>query len=197
MQCGACGTRVELGSRFCNHCGATVDAVAVAVAPDAAVARRQPDQPEHVIFSVRPSFLFVGVKYAIAAALWLLASAVIAWIATYFDLGLPAGAASVAVVGLVLFAGPAFSHLRRQRYAYTLTNYKLEIQEGIFATTTRNVRLSKIQDVTVQWSLLKRMVGVGNIVIDTAAEAGRLYISNIPNPKRYADILLRELQRWN
>jgi membrane protein YdbS with pleckstrin-like domain len=197
MQCGVCGSRVEAGSRFCNHCGTTVDAVAVAVEPNAAPARRQPEQPEHVIFTVRPSFLFVGVKYGVAAALWLLASALIAWIVSYFDRDPVAGAAAVAIVGLLLFAGPAFSHLRRQRYAYTLTNYKLEIQEGILATTTRNIRLSKIQDVTVQWSLLKRMVGVGNIVIDTAAEAGRLYIANIPNPKRYADILLRELQRWN
>jgi uncharacterized membrane protein YdbT with pleckstrin-like domain len=197
MRCGACGARVEPGSRFCNHCGAAADAVAVAVEPGSEPARRHVDQPEQVVFTVRPSFLFVGVKYGVAAVFWLLAAAVIAAIASYFDLGTMFGATAVVVVGLLLFVAPAISHLRRQRYVYTLTNYKLEIQEGIIATTTRNVRLSKIHDVTVQWSVLKRLAGVGDVVIDTATDAGRIYLANIPNPKRYADILLRELQRWN
>lgn len=155
------------------------------------------DAPEKVLFSVRPSFLFVGVKYLVAAILWLAAAAVVASIAAWSGISSLAGAAIVLVIGIVLFAFPALAHLRRQRWQFTLTNYKLEIREGILSTTTRSVPLSKIQDVTMKGSFLKRLAGIGDLVVETAAESGAIVMSDIPGATRHADTLLRELHRWN
>jgi uncharacterized membrane protein YdbT with pleckstrin-like domain len=115
-------------------------------------------------------------------------------------LGLPAGAGALAVVaiGLLAFVKPVFAHVRRQRQLYTLTSHKLEVQTGILATTTRNIPLSKVQDVTVTSSVTGRLLGLGDILIDNASEAGgRLIIAGVRNPKQYADMLLGELRRWN
>jgi uncharacterized membrane protein YdbT with pleckstrin-like domain len=161
------------------------------------VTSRQTDVAERVIFSIRPALLFVGFAYAVAALLWILVTALVAAVSAHFELGKGPGAIAVVVVGLVLVLYPALLHLRRQRFRYTLTNYKLEIQSGLLARSTRNILLAKIQDVTVASTILKRMVGIGDIVLETAGEAGQITLKNIPNAKRYADTLLRELQRWN
>jgi uncharacterized membrane protein YdbT with pleckstrin-like domain len=209
MLCSVCGAQIGDGSRFCNKCGAVVTATApqaaISTRPSArmegtrtgTIAERPTDAPEQVVFSIRPALLFVGLAYTAAALVWIVLTALVAAITAQFDLGQGPGAVAVVLIGLVLFAYPALLHLRRQRHRYTLTNYKLEIQTGILARTTRNVLLSKIQDVTVASTILKRLVGIGDVVIETAGEAGRITLKNVPNAKRNADILLRELQRWN
>jgi membrane protein YdbS with pleckstrin-like domain len=165
---------------------------AVAVAPAAAGA------PERGVFTLRPAFLFVGIKYTIAAVVWLMATAIVAAIASYTSLPAAIGAAIVALVGIVVFVKPVLAHIRRQRQLYTLTTHKLEIQQGFLSTTIRNIPLSKIQDVTVTTSILGRLLGLGDIRIDNASEnLGQVVIKGVRDPKRYADMLLAELRRWN
>ena len=189
MTCTGCGAPVAAGSRFCNMCGTTVAAPVAVAAPEA---------PERVIFTLRPAFLFVGVRYAIAAALWLAATAAVAAGASMFGISTGVGAMVVVGIGLVLFASPVLAHLDRQRHLYTLTSHKLEIEHGLLSKTVRNVPLSKVQDVTVTASLLQRLLGLGDITIDNASEAGgRIVIHAVREPKRHADTLLAELRRWN
>lgn len=154
--------------------------------------------PEQVIFSIRPAFLFVGVRYVVAAVLWLVAAALVAAGASWMELPLWAGAVGVVVIGLLLFLKPLLSHIDRQRHLFTLTDHKFEIQYGLLSTTTRNIPLSKIQDVTVTASLVERMLGLGNIVVDNASEAGgQVIIASVTEPKRYADMLLSQLRNRN
>jgi putative membrane protein len=170
-------------------CGATVAAPVAVAAPNA---------PERVIFTLRPAFLFVGVRYAIAAVLWLIATALVAAAASMAGLSTGAGAIIVLVVGLVLFASPVLKHIDRQRNLYTLTTDRLEIEQGILSKTVRSVPISKIQDVTVSSTLVQRLLGLGNIKIDNASEAGgQIVIRAVPEPKRYADALLAEMRRRN
>ena len=42
------------------------------------------------------------------------------------------------------------------------------------------------------------MLGLGNIVVENASETGgQVIISGVAEPKRYADMLLNQLRRWN
>lgn len=158
----------------------------------------QNPSPEQVIFSIRPAFLFVGVKYVVAAILWIAAAALIAAGASWFEFPLWVGAIGVLVIGLLLFVKPLLSHLDRQRHLFTLTDHKFEVQYGLLTTTTRNIPLAKIQDVTVTASLLNRMLGLGNIVVENASEAGgQVIIAGVSEPKRYADMLLSQLRSGN
>lgn len=189
MTCPGCGAYVPEGSRFCNACG-TSTAAAVAVAA--------PNVPERTIFVLRPTFLFVGIGYVVAAAFWLIATAVVAATASWLHLSTAVGALIVVVIGLLAFVKPVLAHLRRQRNLYTLTSHKLEIQEGLLAKTTRNIPLSKVQDVTVAASVVNRLLGLGDIRIDNASDTlGQIVIKGVRDPKRYADLVLAELRRWN
>jgi uncharacterized membrane protein YdbT with pleckstrin-like domain len=101
-------------------------------------------------------------------------------------------------LALALLLIPAYYHLRRNMIRYTVTDAKIEIDTGLVARTTRNIPLSKIQDVTVSASIPQRILGFGDLIIDNASEVGgTVVLHNISSPRHYADLLLRELRRWH
>ena len=146
---------------------------------------------ERVIFSVRPTMLFVGLGYALAA---LSAVGLTVLLATYNLL--PALYSVLVSLPLVLI--PAYHHLKRNTIKYTLTDSKIEIDQGLVARRTRNIPLRNIQDVTVSATIPQRLLRYGDLIIDNASEiGGSTVMRNIPAPRRHADLLLRELRRWN
>ena len=150
------------------------------------------DDAERVIFSIRPTFIFIGLGYALAA---LAAVGLIILLATFFTTFPPLYSV---LVSLPLLLIPAFRHLRRNSVKYTVTDSKIEIDQGFVSRRTRNIPLRNIQDVTVSTSIPQRLLGFGDLIIENANEVGGLtQMRNIPDPRRHADLLLRELRRWN
>jgi membrane protein YdbS with pleckstrin-like domain len=150
-------------------------------------------EAERVIFSVRPTFLFIGIGYILAAVAAVGLSILLAMFAGQYI------SAPIAVlVTLPLLLIPAFKHLRRNSIKYTLTDSKIEIDQGFVARKTRNIPLRNIQDVTVSTTIPQRIFGFGDLVIENASEVGgQTLLDNIPDPRRHAELLLRELRRWN
>ncbi|HJR08703.1 MAG TPA: PH domain-containing protein [Pyrinomonadaceae bacterium] len=151
------------------------------------------EDAERVIFSVRPTFLFIGIGYALAAAA---AVGLSILLAMYASKWITAPVAVLLTLPLLLI--PAFKHLRRNTVKYTLTDSKIEIDQGLIARKTRNIPLRNIQDVTVSTTIMQRIFGFGDLVIENASEiGGQTLLDNIPQPRRHAEMLLRELRRWN
>ena len=226
MYCGNCGADIPAHLRFCTACGAPTDneetrvateetrvaeprgaeqrtelaradwpAAAHNLAPAAprpALTRTSDDEAENVIFTVRPTFLFVGVGYIIAALGAILLTVLLA----LYVKQLPTlYALPVALLFLLI---PAWKHLKRNALKYTLTDSKIEIDEGLISRRTRNIPLRNIQDVTVAASLTQRLLGFGDLLIDNASElGGSTTMHNIPKPRRHAELILRELRRWH
>jgi uncharacterized membrane protein YdbT with pleckstrin-like domain len=142
------------------------------------------------VFTVRPTLVFVKLGYGLA---------VLGGILLVFLLALVDVPAYISIpIALALLLIPAYYHLRRNMIRYTLTDSTLEIDTGLIARTTRNIPLSKIQDVTVSASIPQRVMRFGNVVIDNASElGGSTLLQNIPTPRHYADLILRELRRWH
>lgn len=222
MHCTNCGTYIAAGQRFCAGCGtpaADPEATRYAGAQPAQPFQAQPYPPppqpyaappvvqppaaytparvertsdvEREIFKVRPTLFFIKIGYGLAA---LGAVIVIVLLAAFISapwwIALP--------IALAMLLIPAFYHVKRNMIEYTLTNHKIEIDEGFIARTTRNLPLRNIQDVTVSSSIFQRLMGYGNVVIDNASElGGSTTMRNIHNPRQYADLLLRELRRFH
>ena len=195
MHCSNCGSYIAPGVRFCSGCGSP------ATDPDAnRIARVQAgmvspgdeglDDIERTIFTVRPTLIFVKLGYALA---------MVGAITLVFLLALIDIPAYVSIsVALALLLIPAYYHIRRNMIRYTLTDSKIEIDTGLIARTTRNIPLSKIQDVTVSASIPQRILGFGDLIVDNASElGGTTILHNISNPRHYADLLLRQLRRWH
>jgi membrane protein YdbS with pleckstrin-like domain len=197
MNCPACGKVLASESRFCNHCGSKLAAVRAAreLGPPGSGAgeapptreARQPHFDGAPIFRVRPSFYRVGLSYLMAAGLSLLAAAV----AGFFDLPLTFIFAAAAC----LFAVPAYRHLQRNLTRYTLTADEVEISAGLLSTRRYHVPLRSIHNIFVSASPAERLAGIGNVVIDSASEAGKIQLRHVRNPRKYADLILQQLRR--
>jgi membrane protein YdbS with pleckstrin-like domain len=221
--CQNCGAPLTRDARFCAACGApayseqtryaadfaseetrVAPARPRAVQPlpveplathDARVPARRTDPTEaeeQVVFTVRPTLLFVKIGYALAALGAVLLVVLLAWqqwvtVPVYVSVPL----------ALALLLIPAYKHLMRNTIRYTLTDSKVEIDRGFVSRTTRNIPLRNIQDVTVTSTIPQRLLRFGDVVIDNASEVGgTTVLHNIPDPRRHADLLLRELRRW-
>jgi membrane protein YdbS with pleckstrin-like domain len=197
MQCDKCGAFLDSDSRFCKSCGAPArDPEETRIArpqSSAPVLHDNDDDLEHVIFTVRPTLLFIKLGYAaavIGAVLLTILLNLVKFVDIPWYISLPIA------LGLLLI--PAYKHLKRNMIRYTLTDSKIEIDHGLIARTTRNIPLAKIQDVTVSASIWQRLLGFGDLVVDNASElGGTTVLHNINNPRHYADLLLRELRRWH
>lgn len=194
MHCSNCGTYVAPGVRFCSGCGSPAND------PDVTrIARTQGGLPERLdgsqdleqtVFTVRPTLIFIKLGYALAVIGGIGLVILLAMISVPWYISIP--------LALALLLIPAYYHLRRNMVRYTLTDAKVEIDTGLIARTTRNIPLSKIQDVTVSASIPQRILGFGDVIIDNASEmGGSTVLNNISNPRHYADLLLRELRRWH
>jgi membrane protein YdbS with pleckstrin-like domain len=194
MHCSNCGSYVPPGVRFCSGCGLPAsdpEATRIArVQSGIPVPADDDDDLEQVVFTVRPTLIFIKLGYILAA---------IGAIGLVFLLALTPLPSWVSVLlGLTLLLIPAYYHLRRNMVRYTLTDSKMEIDTGLIARTTRNIPLSKIQDVTVSASIPQRILGFGDLIVDNASElGGTTVLHNISKPRHYADLLLRELRRWH
>jgi hypothetical protein len=41
------------------------------------------------------------------------------------------------------------------------------------------------------------LIGIGDILIDTASAESKMKLDNINDPRRYADMILNQLHNWN
>jgi membrane protein YdbS with pleckstrin-like domain len=218
--CTNCGEPLSPRARFCPACGVVAgpDVTLVASEETRVAPARPPALPappprpvrplaevsrpprrdleeaaERVVFTVRPTLLFVKLGYALAALVGVLLIALVAM----FDGQNRVPLYVLIPLALALLLVPAYYHLRRNMLRYTLTDAKIEIDEGFVSRTTRNIPLNKVQDVTVKATVFQRLLRFGDVHIDNSgAEGGATVFRNIPDPRRHADLLLRELRRW-
>jgi len=197
MTCSGCGGYVAPGVRFCSNCGAAAndpESTRIARMQSRALDQSPDNDMENVIFTVRPTMIFIKAGYVLAGlggiALVLLLASINSAINIPVYISVP--------LALALLLIPAYYHIKRNMIRYTMTDSKLEIDTGLIARTTRNIPLSKVQDVTVSASIPQRILGFGDIIVDNASEVGgTIVMHNISSPRHYADLLLRELRRWH
>jgi len=191
MFCIKCGAKNSDEAIYCQKCGTMLE-----TEEETRVVRRQnveisaPDAEEEVrIFSISPTLMFVKLGYVLTS---LGAILLVALFALFF----PSVTIWIAILlAFALFLIPAYYHLRQKMVRYTLTDSKVEIDEGFIFQNSRNVPLRSIQDVSVASTITQRMLGFGNLVIDNASEdGGKIILKNINTPKKYADILLKQMR---
>lgn len=98
-------------------------------------------------------------------------------------------------VPAVLLLWPLKHHLSRGFTTLTTMGDKLRYETGMLSKTTRTIQLTKVQDVRVDQSLGQRMLGLGNLTIETAGETSKLTIEDIDHPQAVADRIMESAQR--
>ncbi len=191
MYCIKCGKKNDDDAAFCQKCGSAFEAE-----EETRVARRDYVPPNLAggdlvtnIFSITPTLKFVYAGYiaAVIGAFLIVSILGIFTSQPFWVSGL---------AGLLLLLIPAFYHVKQRSVRYTLTDTTIEIDSGLISRTTQNVPLRRVQDVTVSSTLMQRVLGFGDVVIDNASEVGgKAVLNNIDSPKKYADALLKQMRQ--
>jgi membrane protein YdbS with pleckstrin-like domain len=227
MFCHRCGNRLTTESLFCNRCGSKAQnqsetephrggrpipspprparraPVAPSIPDQEAFEEYEGDYPERsdenyredsadqdqVIFSINPTFFEVLPSYLVAIAISLIATAAVAYARASLGIALVAAA--------IFFIRPIIRHIKLSHTVYTLTGSKVEIRTGILSKSAQSIPLRHIQDVTVSETLKERLIGIGDVLIDSAALDRKMAMNNIRHPRKYADLILDQLQYWH
>lgn len=151
--------------------------------------RKYDPQGEEIIFRINPAFYPVAASYFVSIIGALLVAGAVAYLR---------GSFWIVLIFSVVFITPAIvRHIIFVQTIYTLTTVKIEVRTGLFSKNSRNIPLRHIQDVYVSETFKERMLGIGDVVIDTAATESKMSLDNINEPRKYADMILDQLHNWN
>ena len=196
MYCNKCGQANPDDAVYCKKCGVLLEAE-----EETRVARREGENARdvnnavaqnddaHRIFSINPTLKFVAAGYILA----MVAAFALVVVLTIF---VPGFVPLIGVgLGFLLLLVPVYFHVQQKLVRYTLTDTTIEIDRGLISRTTQNIPLRRVQDVTVTASIIQRMMGYGDILIDNASEeGGKVVLDNIDMPKNYAEMILRQMR---
>ena len=172
MRCPQCGSNSAPDAAFCARCGARL------------FEPKPADKREYAVLRVRPAWWhFIG---------GILISSI------FIALGFAARFAHKADwnVSLLLFAVGvaefALTALRRYFISWSLTSERIIESKGILSRHRREMELADVRSVDVERGFMQRAMGLGNIVIASAASADySIKLSDIPDPEGVADTLRR------
>lgn len=94
------------------------------------------------------------------------------------------------VVPLALIAMAVKKMVLAKYTRLEMSGDRLKYETGMASRSTRSMPLAKVQDVTVKQSLGQRVLGLGDLTIETAGEAGGLTIQEIASPRVVAERIL-------
>ena len=110
------------------------------------------------------------------------------------DLQQPARLA-VGVLGLVVLLATVVGRvLRWATTHFVLTTERLIFRSGVVAKFGREIPLERINDVTFSQSLFERLIGAGDLLLESAGEHGQSRFSNVRDPEAVQLEIYRQME---
>lgn len=138
--------------------------------------------------TIRPSMKTVWMAYAVAIVI------IVAAFWAYFEYADDKPRWLLAIPFLALIP-PLKMHFQRRMVSLRFQDDHLTLETGFLSRTRRTVDTAKIQDVTVRQSLGQRLMGVGDLMLESAGESGRIAIPNLDRPRQIADAIINSSKR--
>ena len=95
----------------------------------------------------------------------------------------------VAVVVAVVFFGVPF--LRWQTTTYEVTTRRVRLRRGILSRSGRDFPLARVSDISFEQGPIDRLLGCGQLIVESAGEHGQLVLTEIPQVKKVQSILFQ------
>lgn len=80
---------------------------------------------------------------------------------------------------------------------FVLTSDRLITRSGVIAKRSKEIPLERINDVTFTQSILERMLGAGDLMLESAGERGQTRITNVRNPEQVQLTIYKEVESNN
>jgi uncharacterized membrane protein YdbT with pleckstrin-like domain len=146
------------------------------------------DEDEEVVLDLRPHWWHMAgpslaLALAVAAAIYVAGETDRGWARVPFLV--------LVLVALVWFLA------RIARWTTTnlvVTSDRLIVRTGVIAKRGREIPLERINDIVVTQSLFERMLGAGDLMIESGGERGQELFHNCPRPPRVQNEIYRQIE---
>ncbi|MDQ6614036.1 MAG: PH domain-containing protein [Actinomycetota bacterium] len=146
------------------------------------------NEGEQVVLDLRPHWWFLVAPVAAVLA------ALIATVAVATQTNV--AALTFALVGLLLLT-VGWLLVRYARWATTslvLTNHRLVHRSGIMAKSGREIPLDHINDISYRQRIFERIIGAGDVLIESAGQQSQEVFEDLPHPSRIQNEIYRQLE---
>jgi membrane protein YdbS with pleckstrin-like domain len=131
---------------------------------------------EQVVLDVRPHWKYLdrplfAVTVVLAGACYAIVASVARWVAVAL-----ACALAVCLVWLVA------RYLRWAATSLVVTSQRLVLRKGVFARSGREILLDRLSDISYHQSLLDRVLGAGDIMLESPGRDGQEIFEDLPHP---------------
>jgi len=172
MRCPQCGSNLDGDAAFCSRCGARV------------YAPKPADRREYSLVRIFPSWWRFSANFILAALLFAASIGLVTKLRQSL-------APAVLALGLS-FVVALVAIFRRRSTSWSITSERLIEYRGILFRRRREVELADIRSVEVNRRLIQRMLGLGNVLVASAASADfMIRLEDVVNPDEVAETLRR------
>ncbi len=78
-----------------------------------------------------------------------------------------------------------------------LTNRSVVRRKGVFTKEERAVPLNQVQDIAISYGIVRRILGHGDVEIETAGSAGtEIVMQNIDKPEEFRALVFEQIDRF-
>jgi hypothetical protein len=143
--------------------------------------RTKLNENEEVLFSTKPHWYFLVVPFLLASLI------IIVSFILYLNISYPFFLFLLIVFGSALFM--VFKYFERSLDIWVVTSLRLIDECGVLTVRVKESPLDKINNVSYKQSLTGRLLGFGNVEIQTAAEMGATVYRGLSSPKELCNAL--------
>jgi len=144
---------------------------------------------EQILYRAQTTRISLAPRIALTALAAL--GALIAWHQKMAPL-----AVALVVIGLVLGIWTLSRLVLLRSNEYIVTNLRLIQQTGLLTKRSMDVRLDKINNVEHRQTIWGRLLGFGDLEIDTASETGRALFPDIGHPLQFKRAILAAVEDY-
>jgi uncharacterized membrane protein YdbT with pleckstrin-like domain len=154
--------------------------------------RKYLNEGEDIVLEMRPHWFFLagpGVALLLALILAILVSSRVSGDVQRLAL-IPL--LLLVVVALVWFV------VRYAKWATTtfvVTTDRLIHRSGVVSKSGREIPLERLNDVSFHSTILQRMLGAGDLLIESAGERGQQLFSSFPHPERTQNLIHHQIEQ--
>lgn len=149
---------------------------------------------EQTVVDLRPHWSFMAGPVAAVAVVLLVALGVAVVV--------PGGPPSWAAVGLAVLLVVAAAWLvgRYARWTTTrllVTSERVVVRSGVLARRGREIPLERVNDIGFRQSILERLVGSGDLVIESGGERGQEVFDHVAQPSAVQRSIYAQMNQMN
>jgi uncharacterized membrane protein YdbT with pleckstrin-like domain len=101
------------------------------------------------------------------------------------------GSAIICVAALVFFV---FRYMRWTTTNFVVTTDRLVYRSGVVSKHGREIPLERVNDIAFHQSMFERMIGAGDLMIESAGERGQQTFSDIRRPSVVQNEIYRQME---